>query len=343
MGLGAIVQRRRARVAGRAELLLNSRILADGDVYYEDCHATDARWILALKNLIAPERLLERARYGQVLPLPAPLTRATAPAAHDTNGADGRVAELVRSLKRDGVAILKSDPRTTRHIANRFGSDPTRYEPSDHYWRTWVSPTADETIRAWCLDPLVLATVARYYRAQPYLRDVPTVNVTYPSVTSAEARHLETDYASNWHYDTPNLVSVHLLLHDIGPEDTRMLYARGSHKRFHTHLGDSDRWHSDEYVRAQYPVMDCVGEAGTAYIFDNNGLHRLEAVKGSFRSTFEAYFTPGNALITLAARRTLEETSSIKLDPSVMDDFDLPADLSDLQRESLSGLLGKHR
>jgi hypothetical protein len=335
-----IIQQGGARAAGRFDRLLTTRVLKDQSSYYEDCYGTDSRLVLAAKNVLAPGRLLTRARYGQLVPLPTIMTRASAIGSHRLDGGGGEAERLLVELRRNGVARMAVDRETAEHIARAYGASPDPYEPSAHYWRTWVSPTADDVIRNWCLNPVLVATLARYYRAQPYMRDTPAVNVTYPSVTSSEARHLESDYASNWHFDTPNLLSVHLLISDVEPTGTRMLYALRSHKRNRAQLADSDRWYSEEYVRAHYEVMDCAGPAGTAFIFDNNGLHRLEAVKGRFRSTFEMYFTPGNGLISLAERRTLQETESVKLDASIHQEL-ADEDLSQLQRASLAGLRGE--
>ena len=336
-----LIQQGRARATGRFDRLLTTRVLNDPTSYYEDCYGTDSRLILAAKNVLAPRRLITRARYGQVVPLPRMMTEASAIGAHRLDGGSAEVERLLGELRRDGVARMAVDRETAERIASAYGASADRYEPAEHYWRTWVSPTADEAIRSWCLNPVLLATLARYYRAQPYMRDTPAVNVTYPNVTSSEARHLDTDYAANWHFDTPNLMSVHLLISDVDPTGTRMLYALRSQKRNRTHIAESDRWYSEEYVRAHYEIMDCAGPAGTAFIFDNNGLHRLEAVKGRFRSTFEMYFTPGNGLISLVDRRTLQQTDSIKLDASISEDLADDAELSELQRAALAGLRGE--
>jgi hypothetical protein len=287
---------------------------------------------------------LTRARYGQLGPLPArfSLARTAGRPPADLNRAELR--SLLSEFRRHGVVQLPGDRRElVARIAERYDALESSLSPSGHYTRTLVDPTHDEDALQLVTDPLLLALLAGYYRAQPFVRDAPTVNITYPDIGAEEARATGSDWESDWHWDTPNLLSVHVMLDDIAPDGTRMLYAKGSHRRPHVRMGETDRFYSEELVRSRYPIVDCAGPMGSVWIFDNNGLHRLEPVLNRFRASFEFYWTPGNALHSLAERAAEEDTEWVRMHPSLRatERGRLPATLSPLQRRALAGLLGE--
>jgi Phytanoyl-CoA dioxygenase (PhyH) len=333
----------REKLAYRFEQLLNERVLTDAIRFHEDRRSTDARWVLAVKNVLAPERLLTRARYGQVATVPKRLSRAERPAAAPPDLDRAEVARLLAEFRRNGVVRLSGDrTELVRRIAKRHDAVESGWEPSAHYTRTLLDPTADEDALALITDPLLLGLLAGYYGAQPFVRDAPTVNITFPNITGEEARGGQSDWASDWHWDTPNLVSVHVMLCDIPTDGTRMLYAKGSHKRPHVRIGETDRWYSEEFVRSRYEVFDCAGPQGSIFVFDNNGLHRLEAVPDRFRASFEFYWTPGNSLNRLVDRAATETSEWIRIDEALRQETrgELPP-LAPLQRRALAGLLGE--
>lgn len=334
----------RDKLAFRFEKLLNDRVLTDPERFYADCRSTDARWVLALKNVLAPERMKTRARYGQLPGVPRRFSHAHPAAAPAADLDRAQVARLVADFRRDGVVQLPGDrSELVSRIAERYGAREESWEPSNHYTRTLLNPIADEDAFSLVTDPVLVALLAQYYNAQPYVRDAPTVNITFPNITSVQARGGDTDWASEWHWDTANLISVHVMLNEIRPDGTRMLYARGSHKRPHVRMGETDRWYSEEFVRSRYPVFDCAGTPGSVFVFDNNGLHRLEAVPNRFRASFEFYWTPGNSLHSLAERAAFEQTDRIRVHETLQsgEHGTLPSTLSPLQRRALAGLLGE--
>ncbi len=332
----------RDRLAYRFERTLNSRFLNDPSVYHDDRRSTDARWMLAVKNVLAPERMLTRARYGQVPGFPKRFSQAETAAAPPADLDRGEVARLLAEFRRNGVVQLPGDRRElVGRIAQRYGALEENWQPADHYTRTLIDPTHDEDALALVTDPTLLGLLAAYYGAQPFVRDAPTVNITYPNISAEEARTSGSDWASDWHWDTPNLLSVHVMLCDIEPDGTRMLYARGSHKRPHVRIGETDRWYSEEFIRSRYEIFDCAGPMGSMFVFDNNGLHRLEPVMNRFRASFEFYWTPGNSLNALADRAKLEDDDRIRVEPSLRSGPNPLPELAPLQQRALAGLLGK--
>ncbi|HVH50666.1 MAG TPA: hypothetical protein VM690_00845, partial [Gaiellaceae bacterium] len=270
----------RAGISNKFESALNARVVNNPKVFYEDQRATDAWWVLAVKNVLAPERLMTRARYGQALHFPALLSKAERAGAAPPDVDRGLVSRLAAEFRREGVVQLPGDRSAlARAIAERYGAVADKNEPADDYLRTFLDPTADPDALALVTDPLLLSVLAAHYGAQPFLRDSPTVNITYPNITLEEVRGHTTDWASNWHWDTPNLLSVHVMISDIESDGTRMLYARRSHKRPHVRMGGTDRFYSEEFVRSRFSIFDCAGPVGSVFVFDNNGLHRLEPVR----------------------------------------------------------------
>lgn len=332
----------RDKLAYRFEQELNKRLLTDESIYHDDRRSTDARWVLAVKNVLAPQRALTRARYGQLPLVPARFSQARPAGAPPADLNRAELRSLLAELRRGGVVQLPGDRRElVGRLAERYGALESNWSPSGHYTRTLIDPTQDEDALALVTDPPLVALLAAYYGAQPFVRDAPTVNITYPNIGAEEARATGSDWASDWHWDTPNLLSVHVMLDDIQPDGTRMLYAKGSHRRPHVRIGDTDRWYSEEFVRGRYPIVDCAGPMGSVWIFDNNGLHRLEPVLNRYRASFEFYWTPGNDLNTLADRAALESTDWIVIHDSLRGGRGPLPELSPLQRQALAGLLGE--
>lgn len=113
--------------------------------------------------------------------MPNRLTRATPAAAAPTDVDEAEVNRIVSALRKDG--IIKLDGRFAEQaarIAERYDIREDRYEPSDAYLGQWLNLALDDDVLQLSLDPVLLTALARYYRAQPYLRDVPVIGITYP-------------------------------------------------------------------------------------------------------------------------------------------------------------------
>jgi hypothetical protein len=99
-----------------------------------------------------------------------------------------------------------------------------------------------------------------------------------------------------------------------------MLYAKKSHKKLHINLEHRDAVFSDKNVESKYELAHCNGPIGTVYVFDTNGIHRMEPKAKSFRGLFGQMITPGNNSI---------ETGTLRLSPQEL------ASLKPLQRRYL--------
>lgn len=318
-------------------------ILTDRKYYYGDFFASDARWLVAVKNVLRPMRFLKKLIYRQVLPLPYAVTFAV-PLDEETVAAeDASVDRVVEELRTNGIVVLSGHYKEiAEHIARKFDIKKENYPPMSGYSRAWVNPTQDSAIFAYFVDRFLLTVIARYYQCQPYFRHLPNLNITYSCKSTRDVVYEKADFASRWHFDTPNLVSAQLKLTDVTGTDTRMLYASGSHRVHRVNVFPNDNFYSEEYVRDHYEVYECIGEKGALTIFDNNGLHRAELVKDSFRAQFESYFTPGNSLSTFEQMRESARLEGWSAAPDTFDSFNcLEAPLVPLQRSALKALEGR--
>ncbi len=294
-----LIKRVRNWVYKTAVFVLNAFFLRNRRWYYPGFYGTDAPGVLLLKNLLAPQRLLTKLAYGRWGGLPPRLSRATPL----PSGAKPREWEeagpYVERLRADGVLFLPGRfAAAAGIIAEKYKA--RAFPLSDAYWRTMIDPGDDPRILGVITDGLLISIIARYYGSQPFLRNLPHLTVAHPSVTRKEAERKPSDFALCWHYDTVNLVDVHMLVSPVTPEGTRMQYARSSHRRHHaflggTHYGDYNPSHA--YVSDHYEIIDLCGPPGTAVIVDSNGLHRMEPVKGAFRAEIITSYSPGNSIL----------------------------------------------
>ena len=313
---------------------------------YREAIATDHPLMVLLSNIRAPKRYLRRLLYDQIYG-ELPFVSRTAPAPTATGRIDTKMVETaVSALKTDGIV---SFPGYCADIASqlreRYARPDAEYESANRYERIFFGPTGHSLLTDIVLDETLLAIAARYMNCQPYLRHGASLAVLRP----ADATVLKHGVANGldewpWHIDTPNLLSFHIILNDLTEEDTRMRYAKGSHKINRPASGIR----SEEMITGRYEIFECCGPAGTIYIFDNNGFHRPDAVADSIRMTFEFYFTPGNQIFSMQQMRSIVESDSARdkrdlqsYGDGIHDDIVLAESFSPLQREALMAIVKK--
>ena len=120
-------------------------------------------------------------------------------------------------------------------------------------------------------DPLVSRIAHNYFSRQAYLATVAMYRI--------EPTKQFRGSSYQWHHDSKGKqVKAMLLLTEVGEEDQRMTYLKGSHKayRFGTTYEDT-RFETDEKLQSQIGnkenLIECTGPAGTVIVFDTNGLH----------------------------------------------------------------------
>lgn len=322
-GMGSLVRlviRLRLRVLLAIKDAIRVLFLRDRSLYYEPFYGTDNTAILAIKNILRPQRVLTRLLYGQIFRLPGFICRSR-PTPKRTL-APG-VKEAVEQLRSEGILILPSFfEKEARSLNERFSLNPDNY-PNDGGYNRFAVSLKDKDVFSVFTNQFLIDVLAEYYGYQPYLRQLPGINCTS---VKGDINKDGYKYNTHWHFDTPNLMTAHVLLSDTSEEVSGMLYARSSHKTLRTNLAQDDYWYSEELVRNRFAIEKCVGPIGTLVIFDPNGLHRLDARPNTFRSHLHINFVPGNSIIA-------EQTISPKGDRSIAEE-DL-RQLGIVQRQSL--------
>lgn len=308
---------------------------------YRKAFVTDHPAALLIGNIRQPQRIKMRLEYDQVVGK-VPFFSKSVPTQPTTGPVDETVVETcLQNLRDEGIAILPGYfAKEAAEMWDTYVGSEDRWPAGDFYYRTFFGPFGNPLFADVALNETMLTIAARHYGCQPYLRCGPNISILHPAhdTDSSVIYHPNGLETWPWHIDTPNLLSMHLILHDTADDGTRMLFANRSHRVPRSSSGIR----TEENVTSRYRITDCAGPRGTVYMFDNSGLHRPNAVANSLRATFEFYFTPGNNIQNMARMRTFIENdaASGKRDKQFYgdgahDDVIVPDDLSPLQREAL--------
>jgi len=308
-GLQSTWQRVRRALSQRVKtpaLRSIARTFAHDPRYHYACfHTTDTAAALLFRNALKPKRIFTKGLYGQ-LPVVPKVFGAPRPPATATE-ARGSVADTARRFREDGIVIIPGlFAKEVAALRERYEIDRFR-ESRNCYAGRRFDPRREASMGAIVTDRLVLSVFAEHFGCQPFLQHLPGLVVTMPDFSDADYQrslrsmdrggaYLGNKNANlNWHYDTVNQVSIHVHVSDVDTRTSHMLYARTSHLRHHNYLHhDYDYYYSDEYVRSHYEIVPCVGPAGTAVLFDSNGLHRLYPVSRGYRCLVIVDWSPGN-------------------------------------------------
>ena len=245
------------------------------------------------------------------------------------------VSEATRRLRRDGILLIPdvatgSDLQGMKerfdamiHHIESSPAPPEQPLPRGHYVGSYrehgKDPEAemtytydpfkyDDALLRVALDEFLLEVVARYFNRR-FMPHQSTAARYYPT----EAR----DFSSwQWHHDAwGKRINAMFLLTDVGERDQFMTYLRGSHRQFHSrHRYAESRFTREEVEAAgDFESVDCLGSAGSMWVFDPNGFHRgnrsLGAVRDSVITSYSCgryiwpFQVPRTALATLSPRQ----------------------------------------
>jgi hypothetical protein len=265
----------------------------DSQYFYGRYMGTDHKFVLVIKNLIRPKRIIKKFIYGQIFRIPFIFS-----AGNRTEGLPELPSEwqkYIDILKRDGIVIIPSFyNKEAKTINEYFKLNGDEFPPNDEYYRLSADINNPNVFNI-AVDPMILTILAKYYNCQPYHRTQPSILCTHLDVKKESEKNGFNDF---WHYDTVNQMTAHILLNDISESDNCMFYAKGSHRTHREYISINDYYYSEEYMNNNFDIIPCVGESGSLVIFDPNGLHRLDQKVKTFRSHMLFLFTPGNDLMT---------------------------------------------
>lgn len=208
-------------------------------------------------------------------------------------GQRARAAACAEELRREGIVFLPAYFQGELLEALRAAFERAiagRAHRSDTLQNTNFL-IEDAVFSRPALDDLVLDIVGGYYR-KPFAIG----NMAAMRLLPAPSRRVD----EQWHHDTRGRqVHMMILLHDVLPTGQRMSYLRGSHRRIYTHFrahAGSSRFEQDmQSGLAADPalaarIVDITGPAGTAAIFDSNGLHTINRNESGKRDTLNYYY-----------------------------------------------------
>lgn len=140
--------------------------------------------------------------------------------------------------------------------------------------------------------------MSHYQKGATFARNYPCMFYSNPATHSDKEGSLNSAMARNWHIDHSRLIQFAVLLRDTDTTSTRMQVIAGTQK-YHSvaKAHYSDKYISEFIESKNYEVIDCVGPAGTVYIFDSTVLHRVVQVPDRPRLLLKFEFTSGSNVL----------------------------------------------
>ncbi|GAA2455865.1 hypothetical protein GCM10010191_88930 [Actinomadura vinacea] len=227
--------------------------------------------------------------------------------------------EHLTKLRRDGIAIVKDFIPPDRiaaivdQISNKTDLLTERTSPG----------IVKRNARFLLLEPEQALPSTRVFFQNPEIRGLARAYLSKDAVPDRPAVQLKADigekaivdffHIDEWRY----LISVFLLLTDVGPDEAPMVYMKGSHRQrlwripkerefFSYYDRQSDGQYANEESpycgcllptearrlreRHGYSEILCTGQAGTLIIFDNLGLHRSTELRANKRLILSSYW-----------------------------------------------------
>ncbi len=139
------------------------------------------------------------------------------------------------------------------------------------------------------LDEFILGVIAGYM-GKRFMLQQGIVSRYYP--------YEKTNFGSwQWHHDSwGRKINVMILFTDVTEKDQYMSYMKRSHKIYHSleRTSVNDRFTEKEVMDiSKSPAFNCLGKAGTVFIFDANGFHRGNRSLGAVRDSLINQYTAG--------------------------------------------------
>lgn len=280
--------------------LMKFIFLRDENIYYSRYLNSDNFFIIFIKNLFKPNKIITKIRYGFIKLLPSVLLSGQR--IKLTNSNDRRFEKYYKKLKKDGYLILEAEnPKLANYILKKNKSKIEKITKCDEYSNILLNQY-DPNLNQIISNSFYLNLIAKYYNSrQPFLRSAPALKITIPRhkrIPTKKLLDLHSKFNADWHYDTTNMIQIHFLLHDLSTKDTHMLLAKKSHKKHRHNFTANDYCYSDEYVYRNYDVIPFVGKKGTVIIWDSNSIHCAFPIPNKKRLFLQVLYSPGNDMLT---------------------------------------------
>lgn len=217
-----------------------------------------------------------------------------------------RGAEAVRQLRTDGITFWPGFLPAAQVARVRQDLDAALTEPlapgvdyrADQLYFASTQPLALSPVFAEAaLDPDLLNIVSGYMRRTPFLSEADFRRVLPLDLAEHErvnAKFAKGHSSSHWHHDMHGReVKVMIYLTDVAEGDQNFAYMTGSHGGFRSTNYEKSRFNDAQVAAMGKPILECYGTAGTAVIFDTNGIHRLRRFKTRLRDSVTFNYHPG--------------------------------------------------
>jgi hypothetical protein len=269
-------------------VLLGLSFQRNRQYYYGRYLGSDHTLLLVIKNILRPKRIIKKFLYGQIVRIPFIFS-----AANQTEGLPELAdewQEYIEILRRDGIVFIPDFfKKSSEALNDSYKLNAQEFPPKDEYYHLDADFNNLDIFNI-TVDSMMLTILAKYYGCQPYLRQQPFINCTHLGTAKDS---LETRFNYNWHYDTVNQTTAHVLLTNVSESDSCMFYAKGSHRTHREYISKNDYFYSEEYMNNNFEIIPCIGKSGTLVIFDSNGLHRVDLKPNTFRALLHLNFLPG--------------------------------------------------
>ena len=133
---------------------------------YRKAFVTDHPAVLLIGNLRAPQRIVKRIEYDQVVGR-VPLISKSVPAKPATGPIDEETVETcLRSLRDEGIAILPGYfAEEAGQMWDTYIGGEDRWPAGDFYYRTFFGPLGNPLFARVALNETILTIAARHYGA----------------------------------------------------------------------------------------------------------------------------------------------------------------------------------
>ena len=158
-------------------VLLRLSFQRNSQYYYGRYLGTDNPFVLVIKNLIRPKRIIKKLLYGQIVPIPFILSAANQN--EELPELTDEWKKNIEILKRDGIVLIPGFFKKKSEALNEnYKLNAQEFPPRDKYY---IFPADFNNLDIFniTVDPMILTILAKYYGCQPYIRQQPFINCTH--------------------------------------------------------------------------------------------------------------------------------------------------------------------
>lgn len=247
------------------------------------------------------DRTVEQGR--RLFALPSPIYRPPY-AWHRFTPEQG--LSLIQQLRRHGLIMLPGflDKarllRTQASIAGQFAAmlgKEMEFRPDQHDYSCRQPLAISPELAEAAIDADLLNLVSGYFRRKPFLSESDFRRVLPLDLAEHERRNAKfaKGYSpSHWHHDLHGReLKAMIYLTDVGPADQDFAYCLGSHTGFRSTKYENSRFTDAQVETMKLEILECLAPAGTAIVFDTNGIHRLRRRNTRIRDSVTFNYHPG--------------------------------------------------